>query len=120
MTTGLTRHSTDIEQHTDVRVEDRAERVEEPPMRVDLLLVLLLHAEDDLRRHDALVRVLEFQVLVQAERGRVLEEMGRDRLVVHPVHHVFARLVNTEQRQAIEHTGVDLLPAVCHDAYDDL
>lgn len=39
---GGTRHCTDIEEYTDIRLENRAESVEEPPMRVDLLLVLFL------------------------------------------------------------------------------
>ena len=42
-----------VEQDAYVRLQHRSERVEEPPMGVDLLLVLLLHAEDDLRRHNA-------------------------------------------------------------------
>lgn len=39
--------------HT-VGLDERAEGVEEPPMTVELLLVLLLQAEDDLNRTCAL------------------------------------------------------------------
>ena len=47
-------------------------------MTVNLLLVLLLEAEQDLGRHDAFVRVAELNVLVEGKRGCVLKDMGGD------------------------------------------
>ena len=42
------RFGTDIEQNAHVRLDQRAKRVEEPSVTIELLLVLLLQAEDDL------------------------------------------------------------------------
>ena len=67
--------------------------IEKPSVRIDLLLVLLLHTEDDLCRHNTLVRVSELEVLVQPERRGILEEMSSDWLVVYHVLHMIARLV---------------------------
>ena len=47
------RHCSNIEEHTDVGLEDRSEGVEEPSMGVDFLLVLLFETEDDLDGDDA-------------------------------------------------------------------
>ena len=38
-----------VKQNADVRLQERAESIEEPTMRVELLLVLLLQAEEDLQ-----------------------------------------------------------------------
>ena len=48
-------HSPHVQQYTNVWFQDRTESVEEPTVRVDLLLVLLLQAEDDLHGHEALL-----------------------------------------------------------------
>lgn len=50
-------------------------------MAVDLLLILLFEAEDDLRRDNPLIRVFESKIGVQCERGRVFEKMGSHRFV---------------------------------------
>jgi len=42
-----------VEENTDVGLENRSEGVKEPTMGVDLLLVLFFEAEDDLDRNDA-------------------------------------------------------------------
>ena len=42
------RHRSDIQEDTHVGLENGAKGIEEPPMGVDLLRVLLLEAEDDL------------------------------------------------------------------------
>lgn len=47
-------HSPNIEQNADIRLQDLPKRIEKPPMRVDLLLVSLFEAEEDLYGHDAL------------------------------------------------------------------
>ena|ERR1700722_14226254 len=45
------RHSPNIEENADVRLENGAKSVEEPSVRVDLLLILLFEAEYDLDWH---------------------------------------------------------------------
>ncbi len=58
--------------------EGLAEGVEEPAVRVyELLLVLLLEAEDHLARHDALLGALELEVRVERDlRGVLLLDVG--------------------------------------------
>ena len=51
-----TKHGTDIEENANVRLENRAKRVEEPAMGVDLLLVFLLQAKDDLHGNNTFLR----------------------------------------------------------------
>ncbi len=48
-------------------LQQRSKGVEEPAVTVDLLLILLLHTEDDLRRYDALVGIFEVQIRVDRE-----------------------------------------------------
>ena len=42
------RHRTDVQKDANVRLKNRSKRVEEPAVRIDLLLVFLLQAKDDL------------------------------------------------------------------------
>lgn len=49
-----TRHGTHVEKYADVGLQDRTEGIEEPAMRVNFLLILLLEAEDELHRHNIL------------------------------------------------------------------
>lgn len=53
-------HGAHIEENTDVWLEDGAEGIEEPPMRVNLLLILLFEAEYDLHGNDTLLRPFDF------------------------------------------------------------
>jgi len=39
-------HGTDIKEDTDIGLEDGTESIEEPAMRVDLLLILLFETND--------------------------------------------------------------------------
>ena len=64
-----TRHSTYIEQNTKVGLEDGAESVEEPSMRVDLLLVLLFKAKDDLDGYSAFFCAFDFEAGVDGDWG---------------------------------------------------
>ena len=75
--------------------EHFANGIEEPTVGVDLLLVLFLHTEDNLRGHDALVRILELEIFVQPKSRRVFEEVSCDGLVVDHILHVVSRLVDT-------------------------
>ena len=52
-------HGTDVKQYADVRLEDGTERVEEPAVRVDLLLILLLETEDNLDGYQTLLGALD-------------------------------------------------------------
>jgi len=56
-----------IQQNANIGLKHRPKGVEEPPMAVDFLLVLLLHAEDNLGGYDTLVRVFEMEVVVDGE-----------------------------------------------------
>ena len=70
------RHSTDIEENANIGLEDRTERVEEPSMTVNLLLILLLEAENQLDRNHALVRGIDLECRCDADLRRVLVDMG--------------------------------------------
>ena len=50
------RHRTDVQKHANVRLKNRSERVEEPAVRIDLLLVFLLQAKDDLHGDNSFLR----------------------------------------------------------------
>lgn len=45
-----------VEQYAHIRLQDGPKGVEEPAVRVDLLLILLLETENDLNGNDAFVR----------------------------------------------------------------
>jgi hypothetical protein len=54
-------HGANVEQDTDVGLEDWAKGVEEPPMRVDFFLVFFFEAEDDLDRNNAAFVAFQFK-----------------------------------------------------------
>lgn len=89
-------------------------------MAVDLLLVLLLHAKEDLRGYDALVGVSEVQVRVEPEGGGVFEEVGGDWFVVESRLHVGTGLVDSEEGEYVQDPGMYFPPAICDDADYDL
>ena len=89
-------------------------------MTVDLLLILLLHTKDDLRGHDALVRIFEVQVGVESEGCRILEQMCSYWLVVDGVSHVAARLIYAKEGQTVEDARVYFPAAVSDDTYNHL
>ena len=130
-----------------VRLEERAEGVEEPAVRVDLLGVLLLETEHDLAGHDCRLALCAKVVRVvgrQGKRGRVLEEVRLDgqvaragrlhqtcRAGVTGRQHMSERdvgsprrvptlLVNTQCGEHIEYLRMHLLPAVGDNADDHL
>ena len=55
----------DVEENADVGVQGTTESVEEPTVRVQLLRVGFLQAEDHLAWHNALFSALELQVGIQ-------------------------------------------------------
>ncbi len=109
----------DVEQDAHVRIEGLAEGVEEPAVRVELLLVLLLEAEDHLAGDDALLGALELEVRVERDLGGVLVHMRLDGLLVDVVL-CDAVLVHAHGSERVERTGVDLLAPVRDNADDDL
>lgn len=70
------------------------ECIEEPPMTIYFLLVLFLHAEYYLCRHNTFVRVFELNVGIQGERGCIFKQMCGNFLAVDHVLHVVSRLVH--------------------------
>ena len=61
------RHGTHIKEDADVGLEDGAKGVEEPSMRVDLLLVLFFETKDDLNRYDAFFCAFDFETGVDGD-----------------------------------------------------
>jgi hypothetical protein len=101
-------------------LQERTESVEEPPVAVDLLLISFLHAENDLRGHNAFVGILEVQIGVNCKGSRVLEQVCGNRLVVNNVQYVPTRLIHAKKRQAIKNAWVYLPTTIGNDAYNHL
>ena len=101
-------------------LQQRSKSIEEPAMTVDLLLILLLHTKDDLRRHDTLVRIFEVQVGVESEGCRILEQMCGYWLVVDGISHVAAGLIYAKEGQTVEDAWVYFPAAIGDDTYNHL
>jgi len=54
-----TRHRTDVEEDANDRLKNGPKRIEEPAVRIDLLLVFLLQAKDDLHGNNTLLRAFD-------------------------------------------------------------
>ena len=113
------RLGTDVEQDADVGVERLSEGVEEPPMRVQLFLVLLLETENHLARHDALLGALEPKVRVKTDLRGILVYVGGDLSLVDEVLGD-AILIDAHGRQSIQGPCMDLTSAIRDDTDDDL
>ena len=113
------RFRTRIDENTDVRVQDTAKGLEEPPVGVDLLLVLLLEAEEHL--HGLLLRAQLDHVLLDrdANLGGVLVDVGRHVLAVDLLL-CNAILVHSHTCQNSSRSRVDLGTSVADDAHNDL
>jgi hypothetical protein len=101
-------------------LQEGSESIEEPAMTVDLLLILLLHTEDDLRGHDALVRIFEVQVGVEREGCCILEQVCSDWFMVDNISHVTAGLVNAKKSQTVEDAWMHFPATVGDNAYNHL
>ncbi|KAI6748718.1 hypothetical protein HG531_007665 [Fusarium graminearum] len=101
------RSCTSIEKNTNVGVQDSAESVKEPSVRVDLLSVLLLQAEEHLDRLASVNKL--YNIVLDLEMGLrgVLVNMGCDGLVV-DVLLGNAFLINTHTSQKSPSSGVNL------------
>ena len=112
-----------VEQDDDLGVQDAAEGVEEPAMRVDLLAVLLLEAEEHLHRRQGVgaVGLRPDQLLVRGdgELGRVLEHV-RDGLLAVDVALHDAVLVDADGGEHVEGVLVAGIDAVEDHGDDDL
>jgi len=89
-------------------------------MTVDLFLISFLHTEDDLRRHNALVGILEVQIGVDCKRRRILEQVCGDWPMIDNVSHVTTWLIHAEEGQDIENTWMYSSTTVGNDAYNHL
>ena len=49
----------DVQKDANVRLKNRSKGIEEPAVRVDLLLILLFKTEDNLHRDDSLLSALD-------------------------------------------------------------
>ena len=58
---------------TEAYAKQSGKGIEEPPMAINFLLVLLLQAEKNLSRYNPFIRILEMQMLVQAKRRGIFE-----------------------------------------------
>lgn len=114
-----------VDEDDDLGVQDAAEGVEEPAVRVDLLAVLLLQAEHEL--HGRQVRGVvgvgagpdELLARRHGELRRELEDV-RDRVPAVDVLLDDAVLVHPDGREHVEHALVRLLDAVEDQAHHDL
>ena len=80
------RPRTDVEKNADVWLENRAEGVEEPAVRVDLLLVLLLEAKYYLNGDDALLRA--FNLVRFRDRDCVFSQDETEKIIIMICAHV--------------------------------
>lgn len=62
-------------------------------MTIDLLLILLLHTKNNLRRHNPLIGKLEMQIRVYRKRSGIFEYVCRDLFFVHHVFHMSTSLI---------------------------
>ena len=72
----------DVKKDADIWLKNRAKGVEEPAMRIDLLLVLLLEAEDYLHGDDTLlgaldlVRLRDRDCVAEYETEKIIKDFG--------------------------------------------
>ena len=88
-------------------------------MRVQLLLVPLLQAENHLARHNTLFSALELEVGIEGYLSGVFVDMGSDFTLVDVVLRN-AVLETSHGSQRIQCSWMHLLPAIGDDANDNL
>jgi hypothetical protein len=130
-----TRPSPNIEQDADIRLQNRTKRIEEPPMRVDFLLIVLLHEEDDLRGNDPFVRILEVQIWINTNCQRTSMPLGYGRkehtatgvfkhvcLDWHSINHIFHvfTLVDSQSSETVKYAWMNASSTIGNDADYDL
>ena len=126
----------DVQKDANVWLENRSKGIEEPAMRVDLLLILLFETEDNLHRYDSLLGALdlirlgerdfffsrfkirlEYEIRERTLRG-VLVYMRGNRFAVDDVGSD-AVLICAYGRNGAQGARVDLLAPVADDTNDD-
>ena len=70
-----TRLRTHIEEDTHIRVQALCESVEEPSMRVDLLLIPFFQCKDDLDGHDAALCTFVLQVRRECDLSSIFVDL---------------------------------------------
>lgn len=111
--------SSGINQHANVGLQHLAESLKEPSMRIDLLLILLLEAEQDLHRSIALLHPDNALLDLQRHLCGVLVDVCRD------IFTIDLLLCNTVlvDSHCCEHgscSRVDLCTSIRHDTHDNL
>ena len=126
----------DVQKDANVWLKNRSKGIEEPSVRVDLLLILLFKTEDNLHRYDSLlcafdlIRLgerdfffsrfkirLEYEIRERTLRG-VLVYMRGNRFAVDDVGRD-AVLICADGRNGAQGARVDLLAPVADDTNDD-
>jgi hypothetical protein len=115
----VARLGTRVDEHADVGLQHATKGLEEPTMGVDLLLVLLLQAEEHL--HGLLLgNQLDDVVLDHhADLSGVFVNVGRDVLAVDLLLGD-TLLVHTHTREKSPRTGVDLSATIANDTHNNL
>jgi hypothetical protein len=68
----MARLGTDIDQTTDVRLDQGAESLEEPSMGVDFLLILFLETKEHLAWHHSFISTPELHIRIHRQLRGVL------------------------------------------------
>ncbi|RUP34952.1 hypothetical protein BC936DRAFT_138516 [Jimgerdemannia flammicorona] len=114
------RFRANVQQDADVGVELGSEGTEEPPVGVELLLVGLLQAENDLNGDDALVGAVHFRsFLVDHDLSGILVDVSGDHLASN-LSLGDTVLVSTLSAENLEDTRMNLGTTIGNDAHDDL
>lgn len=103
-----------------MHLQDGRKCIEEPPVTIELLLILLFHAKYNLRGDDAFVRVSELNVRIQSKRCGVFEQVCSNFFAIDCVLHMITGLIHAEKRQAIENSRMNFLASISYDADDNL
>ena len=109
-----------IQINDEAYLQHMRECVEKPSMTVYLLLVLLLHAEKNLRRNNTLVRISEVQVGIKSKGGGILKEMSCYRLMIDLVYHMLSGLIHSQEGQTVQYSWMYFLATVSYNTHDHL
>jgi hypothetical protein len=113
------RFGSNVEQNANIGVQRPAESIEEPTMRVQLLLIALFQAEDHLAGHNALLGALELEIGIQGDLCRVLVDVGCDLFLVDVVlRNALLKAAHGSDR--VQCSRMDLSTSVGNDAHDNL
>ncbi|KAG9680047.1 chitin synthase, class II, partial [Aureobasidium melanogenum] len=109
---------TDIQQNTDIGLQGLSERIEEPTMTVELLCILLFHAENHLARHNSFLGSFEFEIGIERYLCGILINVTSDFTLVHRVL-CNTILVHSHGSESIQSSRMYLLASISNDANHD-